>query len=165
MTPVGAARDRPAGWLISVELDDDSLATSRAYIESERAAAIRDLIADNAFLPAVASGGAFRLRLSIQDGKLALDVADADGEPVVCHILSLSPLRRVIKDYFLICDSYYAALQSPNPSQIEAIDMGRRGVHNEGATILRERLAGKIAIDVETARRLFTLVCALAWKG
>lgn len=167
MTSKGAdpACEAPAGWLISVELDADSLATSRDFIEYERATAIRDLIDENAFLPAVGGGGAFRLGLSIRDGKLAFDVSDAGGRPVVCHILSLSPLRRVIKDYFLICDSYYAALQNAGPSQIEAVDMGRRGVHNEGATILRERLSGKIAIDFETARRLFTLVCALAWKG
>jgi uncharacterized protein (UPF0262 family) len=94
-----------------------------------------------------------------------LDVANAEGEGAIRHILSLSPLRSVIKDYFLICDSYYAAVQASSPSQIEAIDMGRRGVHNEGARILAERLGAKITVDFETARRLFTLVCALAWRG
>jgi uncharacterized protein (UPF0262 family) len=159
------SRHQGAGWLVAVDLDADSLATSRDFIEYERATAIRDLIAENAFLPAGRAAGAFRLALSIRDGKLVLDIADADGRPVARHVLSLSPLKRVIKDYFLICDSYYAAVRNVGPSQIEAIDMGRRGVHNEGATILRDRLKSKIAVDFETARRLFTLVCALAWKG
>jgi uncharacterized protein (UPF0262 family) len=161
----GSRRQATSGWLVAVDLDTESLATSRSFIEYERATAIRDLIAENAFLPAGRASGAFRLGLSIGDGKLVLDIAEADGTPVARHILSLSPLKRVIKDYFLICDSYYAAVRSAGPSQIEAIDMGRRGVHNEGSTILRERLKSKIAIDFETARRLFTLVCALAWKG
>jgi uncharacterized protein (UPF0262 family) len=161
----GSRHQGAAGWLVAVDLDTDSLATSRDFIEYERATAIRDLIAENAFLPAGRAGGAFRLGLSIRDGKLVLDIAEADGTPVVRHVLSLSPLKRVVKDYFLICDSYYTAVGSAGPSQIEAIDMGRRGVHNEGSTILRQRLKSKIAVDFETARRLFTLVCALAWKG
>lgn len=167
MTKAGAAgsRHQGAGWLVAVDLDTDSLATSRDFIEYERATAIRDLIAENAFLPAGRVAGTFRLGLSIRDGKLVLDIAEADGTPVARHILSLSPLKRVIKDYFLICDSYYAAVRSAGPSQIEAIDIGRRSIHNEGSTILRERLKSKIALDFETARRLFTLVCALAWKG
>jgi uncharacterized protein (UPF0262 family) len=161
----GSRRQATSGWLVAVDLDTESLATSRSFIEYERATAIRDLIAENAFLPAGRASGAFRLGLSIGDGKLVLDIAEADGTPVARHILSLSPLKRVIKDYFLICDSYYAAVRNAGPSQIEAIDMGRRGVHNEGSAILRERLQSKIAVDFDTARRLFTLVCALAWKG
>jgi uncharacterized protein (UPF0262 family) len=164
-TAARSERGRDGGRLIAVDLDEASLSTSENFVEYERAAAIRDLIAENAFLPTGRSGGAFRLNLSIQDGKLMLDIAEAGGDPVVRHVLSLTPLRRVIKDYFMICDSYYNAVKSAGPGQIEAIDMGRRGVHNEGAAILRERLEAKIAIDFETARRLFTLVCALAWKG
>jgi uncharacterized protein (UPF0262 family) len=160
-----SSKESPAGWLAAVDLDADSLATSRSFIEYERAAAIRDLIAENSFLPAGQPGGSFRLRLSIRDSKLVLDIADADAHPIVSHILSLTPLRRVIKDYFLICDSYYNAVRTAGPGQIEAIDMGRRGVHNEGSSILRERLERKVAVDFDTARRLFTLVCALAWKG
>jgi uncharacterized protein (UPF0262 family) len=160
-----SAKGRGGGRLIAVEIDEASLSTSESFVEYERAAAIRDLIAENSFLPTGRSGGAFRLGLSIRDGKLVLDIADAETAPVVRHILSLTPLRRVIKDYFLICDSYYSAVKSAGPGQIEAIDMGRRGVHNEGAAILQERLEAKIAIDFETARRLFTLVCALAWRG
>ena len=111
------------------------------------------------------AGGAFSLRLSIADKKLVLDVADDAGAPVVRHILSLTPLARVVKDYFLVCESYYAAVRTTSPSRIEAIDMGRRGLHNEGAEVLRDRLSGKIDMDFETARRLFTLVCALRWRG
>jgi len=165
MTRTAASLAKPAGWLVAVDLDSGSLPPAASFVEHERATAIRDLIAENAFLPAGRTSGEFHLGLSISDGKLVFAVAEADGEPVVRHILSLSPLTRVIKDYFLICDSYYAAVRSAGPSQIEAIDMGRRGVHNEGATILRERLSGKIAVDFDTARRLFTLVSALAWKG
>jgi uncharacterized protein (UPF0262 family) len=161
----GSAKAGRTGGLIAVDLDADSLATSRSFIEYERAAAIRDLIAENSFQLVGRPGGVFRLGLSIRDGKLVLDIADADNNPVVSHILSLTPLRGVVKDYFLICDSYYSAIPTASPSQIEAIDMGRRGVHNEGAAILRERLKAKISLDFETARRLFTLVCALAWKG
>lgn len=161
----GSATDDGAGRLVAVDIDNDSLATSRSFIEYERATAIRDLIADNSFLPTGRTGGAFRLSLSIRDSKLVLDIADADTVPVIRHILSLTPLRRVIKDYFLILDSYYATVSAAKPGQIEAIDAGRRGIHNEGAAILRERLETKIAVDFETARRLFTLVCALVWKG
>lgn len=161
----GPNREEKAGYLTAVEVDADSLATSRDFIEYERASAIRDLIADNFFLPAGRAAGAFRLGLSILDGKLLLEIADDDDVPIARHILSLSPLRRVIKDYFMMLDSYYAAVSSAKTSQIEAIDMGRRGIHNEGATILMERLESKVALDFDTARRLFTLVCALAWKG
>ena len=153
------------GRLVAVELDEVSIARSRSYIEHERATAIHDLIADNAFQPVGKSGTAFRLRLSIVEQKLVFDIALADRTPVVRHILSLTPFSRVVKDYFIICDSYYAAIRTAGPAQIEAIDMGRRGIHNEGSTLLRDRLDGKIDVDFETARRLFTLVCALHWKG
>jgi uncharacterized protein (UPF0262 family) len=153
------------GRLISVDLDETSIAQARAYIEHERATAIRDLVADNYFRPVGKPEGRFRLRLSIVDKKLVFDIAQPDGAPVIRHILSLTPLSRLIKDYFIVCDSYYAAIRNAGPAQIEAIDMGRRGLHNEGSTLLRERLAGKIDVDFETARRLFTLVCALHWKG
>ena len=159
------AHAKAGGRLIAVELDAASTASSRAFIDVERAAAIENLVAENTFRPQGHGGAAFRLRLSILDNRLVLDIADAEAAPVMRHILSLTPLLRVVRDYFLICDSYYAAAPTASPSQIEAIDMGRRGVHNEGSEILRERLAGKIEVDFETARRLFTLVCALAWKG
>ena len=159
------ARAAPKGRLVAVDIDADLLSTAQDFVVHEREAAIRDLIADNSFLPAGRDSGSFRLGLSIEEGKLVLDVSNAEGEGSIRHILSLSPLRSVIKDYFLICDSYYAAVRDSSPSQIEAIDMGRRGVHNEGARILAERLEAKIRVDFDTARRLFTLVCALAWRG
>jgi uncharacterized protein (UPF0262 family) len=159
------ARAAPAGRLVAVDIDTELLSTAQDFVAYEREAAIRDLIADNSFLPAGREGGAFRLGLSIEEGKLVLDVAEAEGAGAIRHILSLTPLRSVIKDYFLICDSYYAAVGRSSPAQIEAIDMGRRGVHNEGARILAERLDAKIRVDFDTARRLFTLVCALAWRG
>jgi uncharacterized protein (UPF0262 family) len=151
--------------LVAVEIDPHSIAHGPSFIDEERATAIRDLIADNQFAPVSRPGDRFRLRLSVADRRLVLDVSDPDGAHVVRHILSLTPLRRVIKDYFLICDAYYAAVRDASRAQIEAIDVGRRGVHNEGAEILRERLRGKITVDLPTARRLFTLVSALHWKG
>ncbi|ODN69571.1 UPF0262 family protein [Methylobrevis pamukkalensis] len=153
------------GKLVGVTLDEASIATSTADIEHERRVAIYDLIEDNVFEPIGRDPGPVRLRLSIIDRKLVFDITDPDGEPVVTHILSLTPFRRVVKDYFLICDSYYQAIRSASPSRIEAIDMGRRGLHNEGSRLLMERLDGKITIDLDTARRLFTLLCVLHWKG
>jgi uncharacterized protein (UPF0262 family) len=152
------------GHLVAVEIDPASLAAVAGFIDAERRAAIRDLVADNRFSPG-GRGGAFSLRLSLADKKLVLDVADEDGAPVVRHILSLTPLARVVKDYFLVCESYYEAVRAAPPARIEAIDMGRRGIHNEGAEALIGRLSGKIDMDFDTARRLFTLVCALRWRG
>lgn len=151
--------------LIGVELDAASITRTTPDVEHERAAAIYDLIEENRFAPVGHDGGPYRLMISLVDRKLVLDVRDADGAPIVAHILSLSPLRKIVRDYFMICDSYYSAIRTATPTQIEAIDMGRRGVHDEGSQILAERLAGKIEIDHDTARRLFTLVCALHWKG
>lgn len=152
------------GRLIAVEIDPASLSTARGFIDAERRTAIRDLVADNRFGPG-GRGGAYSLRLSIADKKLVLDVKDEAGAPMVRHVLSLTPLARVVKDYFLVCESYYEAVRTAPPSRIEAIDMGRRGIHNEGAEILIGRLSGKIDMDFDTARRLFTLVCALRWRG
>jgi uncharacterized protein (UPF0262 family) len=146
-----------------VELDEGSLASLSPEQDDERRVAIVDLLASNSFVPEGAGSGPFRLRLSIQEGRLVLDV---DGPGYDRRLLlSLSPLRGVIKDYFLLCESYYAAVQNATSTQIEALDMGRRGLHNEGATLLKERLEGKVAVDADTARRLFTLICALHWRG
>jgi uncharacterized protein (UPF0262 family) len=111
------------------------------------------------------SGGPYRLNISLVDSKLVFAITTEDGGAVATHILSLTPFRRIVKDYFLICESYYEAIRSASPSRIEAIDMGRRGIHNEGSQTLRDRLNGKIEIDFDTARRLFTLVCVLYWRG
>jgi uncharacterized protein (UPF0262 family) len=151
--------------LVAVTLDEASIGSSSRDVEHERAVAIYDLLEENSFAPMGQAGGPYALKLGIKENRLVFDIRLADGTPVVAHMLSLTPFKRIVKDYFLICDSYYAAVRSAGPSQIEAIDMGRRGVHNEGSTILRERLQSKIAVDFDTARRLFTLVCALAWKG
>jgi uncharacterized protein (UPF0262 family) len=151
--------------LIDVELDE-SIGRSTPDVEHERAVAIFDLIEENSFRPVGDEGdGPYRLRLSLAEARLVFSVTRESGEQVVTHILSLTPFRRVVKDYFLICESYYEAIRSSTPSQIEAIDMGRRGLHNEGSQTLMDRLSGKIDVDFDTARRLFTLVCVLHWKG
>ena len=134
-------------------------------VEHERAIAIYDLIEENLFEPSGDDGGPYKLRIALAENRLVLDVAREDGSPVIVHMLSLTPFRRVVKDYFLICESYYSAIKTESPSRIEAIDMGRRGLHNEGSELLVERLKDKINIDFDTARRLFTLICALHWKG
>ena len=151
--------------LVAVELDEGSILRSTPDVEHERAVAIYDLIEENEFEPLGDDGGPYRLKLSLVEKRLVFLVEREEGDPVVTHILSLTPLRKVVKDYFLICESYFEAIKTATPSQIEAIDMGRRGVHNEGSRILMERLEGKIRVDMQTARRLFTLVCALHWKG
>ena len=111
------------------------------------------------------AGGPYCLHVAMRDKKLLLDVRDESGAPVIAHLLSLTPFRRILRDYFMVCESYFAAIRTATPSQIEAIDMGRRGLHDEGAHLLSERLTGKIACDFDTARRLFTLLTALHWRG
>ena len=144
---------------------DETIGRSTPDVEHERAVAIFDLIEENDFQPVGLPAGAFKLKLSLVDKRLVFDIRSEADEAVVTHILSLTPLKRIIRDYFLICDSYYQAIRSATPSQIEAIDMGRRGIHNDGSQILRERLAGKIEVDLDTARRLFTLICVLHWRN
>ena len=144
---------------------DESIGRSTPDVEHERAVAIFDLLEDNSFEPVGHSGGPYHLKLSLMDQKLVLSVTTEEGQAVATHILSLTPFRRIIKDYFMICESYYQAIRSSTPSQIEAIDMGRRGIHNEGSQTLQDRLSGKVTLDFDTARRLFTLVCVLYWRG
>lgn len=151
--------------LIDVELDE-TIGRSTPEIEHERAVAIFDLIEENCFVPVGDTGdGPYRLKLSLVEKRLVFDIFREDGKWVTTHILSLTPFRRIVKDYYMICDSYYEAIRSATPTKIEAIDMGRRGLHNDGSNTLRERLHGKIDIDFKTARRLFTLLCVLYWKG
>ena len=161
----GEAKPAPAGRLVAVELDDTAMRRSTPYIEHERNAAMRDLLADNVFSPVGRRGKEFHLRLSVVDRRLVFDIRDDHDRPLVSHILSVSPLRRVMRDYYVICEAYYSAVGSTAPAQFEAIDMGRRGLHDEGAEVLEERLKGKIDLDHATARCLFTLVAALYWKG
>jgi uncharacterized protein (UPF0262 family) len=151
--------------LVAVTLDQASIGRSNVDVEHERAVAIYDLIEQNAFAPAGHDGGPYALQLGIAENRLVFDVRLADGTPVVAHLLSLTPFRRIVKDYFLICDSYYKAIRTSTPSQIEAIDMGRRALHDEGSRVLMERLKRKIDVDFDTARRLFTLLSVLHWKG
>lgn len=161
----GEQKETSGGKLVDVILDEASIARSTADVEHDRAVAIYDLIEENSFQPVGQPPVDFVLRLSVIEKKLVFQISLEDGTDVVTHVLSLTPLRKVVKDYDLICQSYYEAIRHSTPSQIEAIDMGRRGVHNEGSTILMERLEGKILVDMQTARRLFTLVYALHWKG
>ncbi|ATC32573.1 UPF0262 family protein [Caulobacter vibrioides] len=147
----------------SIEIDEESLAAASRDQEQERQVAIFDLLEGNYFEPAEAGEGPYDVRLSLIENRLAFDISGAGYERR--HLLSLSPFRGVIKDYFLICDSYYSAIRNSSPQQIEALDMGRRGLHNEGSNLLRERLEGKVKTDLDTARRLFTLICALHWRG
>ena len=151
--------------LTSVVLDEESIGRSNPDVEHERKVAIYDLLEQNFFAPAGHEGGPYALHLSIDANRLVFDIRLEDGTPVVAHLLSLSPLRRIVKDYYMICDSYYQAIRTATPDKIEAIDMGRRGIHNDGSRILMERLKGKVTVDIDTARRLFTLICVLHWKG
>ena len=151
--------------LVSVTLDEASIGRSNPDVEHERAVAIYDLLEQNSFAPVGHPGGPYALHLSINGNRLVFDIRLPDGTPVIAHLFSLSPLRRIVKDYYMICDSYYQAIRTATPDKIEAIDMGRRGIHNDGSHILMERLNDKVAVDIDTARRLFTLICVLHWKG
>ena len=151
--------------LVAVTLDEASIGRSNPDVEHEREVAIYDLLERNSFAPVGHDCGPYALHLSINAGRLVFDIRLADGTPVVAHLFSLSPLRRIVKDYYIICDSYYQAIRTATPDKIEAIDMGRRGIHNDGSNILMERLKGKVTVDLDTARRLFTLICVLHWKG
>ena len=157
----------PAGdnRLVKLTLDENSIGRSNPDVEHERAVAIYDLLEANAFAPIGHAGGPYALHIAVVSNRLVLEVRTAEGGAVVTHHLSLTPLKRIVKDYFMICDSYYHAIRTASPSQIEAIDMGRRALHNEGSELLMERLKNKIAIDFDTARHLFTLVTVLHWKG
>ena len=157
------ASEPSAHRLQSVDLDEDSLAAASRDQELERQIAIFDLLEENHFAPHGGAGGPYDLRISLIDGRLALDVSGPGHQRR--HLLSLTPLRGVVRDYRMICDSYYDAIRNATPQRIEALDMGRRGLHNEGSDLLKARLAGKIDIDDGTARRLFTLICALHWRS
>lgn len=151
--------------LVEVVLDSESFGRATPDIEHERAVAVFDLIEENSFRPVGDDNGPYKLNLSVVEKRLVFNITRQDDTPVVVHVLSLTPFKRVIKDYFMICESYYEAIRTSSPSQIEAIDMGRRGLHNEGSQTLKDRLDGKIEVDFDTARRLFTLICVLHWRG
>jgi uncharacterized protein (UPF0262 family) len=155
--------DFPKHRLQSVELDEESLAAVSRDQEQERQIAIFDLLEENHFAPDGAAGGPYDLKIALIDNRLALDITGPGYERR--HILSLSPLRAVVRDYHMVCESYYQAIRNATPQRIEALDMGRRGLHNEGSSLLQARLAGKATTDLDTARRLFTLICALHWRS
>jgi uncharacterized protein (UPF0262 family) len=149
--------------LQSVELDEESLAAASRDQDQERQIAIFDLLEDNYFFPEGGQGGPYDLKIALIENRLALDITGPGYERR--HLLSLSPLRGIVRDYHMICESYFDAIRHATPQRIEALDMGRRGLHNEGSTLLQTRLAGKVETDLDTARRLFTLICALHWRG
>jgi uncharacterized protein (UPF0262 family) len=151
--------------LVAVTLDEESIGRSSPDIDHERAVAIYDLIEENSFAPVGYKSGPYALALSLKENRLVFDIRRGDGKPVIAHLLSLTPFKRIVKDYFLICDSYYSAIRTATPDRIEAIDMGRRGLHDEGSRILQEAIKTKVVVDFDTARRLFTLICVLHWKG
>jgi uncharacterized protein (UPF0262 family) len=153
------------GRLIAVTIDESSIGRANRDVEHERAVAIYDLIEENSFRPLEHDGGPYALNIGISGNRLVFDIREADGTPVIAHLLSLAPFSRIVKDYFTICDSYYAAIRTATPDRIEVLDMGRRSLHDEGSRILMERLRRKVEIDFDTARRLFTLVTVLHWKG
>jgi uncharacterized protein (UPF0262 family) len=162
--PTDKAQDQ-TGRIIDIALDESSIGRNTPEIEHERQVAIFDLIEGNSFVLEDGPPGPYRLRLAIVERRLAFEISAEDETPIMTFLLSLSPFSKLIKDYFMVCDSYYEAIRTAPPSRIEALDMGRRGLHDEGSHILQRRLTGKIVTDFETARRLFTLICALHWKG
>ncbi|CAN5227372.1 UPF0262 family protein [soil metagenome] len=155
----------PNDRLIAVHLDASIGTGLNPDAEHERRIAIYDLLEENVFAVAGRNEGPYRLELSTAENRLVFDIFSAAEERVTMIGLSMSPFRRIVKDYFLICESYFKAIRNASPSQIETIDMARRGLHDEGSEILRERLAGKVETDTATARRLFTLLCVLHWRG
>jgi uncharacterized protein (UPF0262 family) len=155
-----------ANRIAKITLDERLVVRRSPEVEHERAVAIFDLIEENNFAPAAGYPGPFNVHLSLRDGRvLVIAIADENDGPLEEVTLPLTPLRSIIKDYFTVCESYFQAIKTASPSQIESIDMGRRGLHNEGSETLRDRLAAKVAIDHETARRLFTLICVLHIRG
>ena len=157
-------------WRLShIELDEETILWRNADVEQERRVAIFDLIEENTFRPVRASeagnNGPYRLKLSVQDGRLAMDIRNEAEEELEMLVLGLARFRRPIREYFAICDSYYQAIRKATPAEIETIDMARRGVHNTASELLLDRLDGKVETDFATARRLFTLICVLHIRG
>ncbi|MGL4637365.1 MAG: UPF0262 family protein [Beijerinckiaceae bacterium] len=155
----------PNNRLVAIVLDANSIERGTPDQEHERLTAIYDLVEENSFALPDNREGPFALHIGMMNARLVFEIRTQGGDHIITHGLSMSPFRRVIKDYFLICESYYDAIRTASSAQIEAIDMGRRGLHNEAADIVMERLKDKVTIDFQTARRLFTLLAALSWTG
>ena len=152
--------------LVNITLDERSVVRRNPDVEHERAVAIYDLLEENHFAPVGDYEGPYSLHLALEENRLLFDIRTEDDEQRLGVVtLPLSPFRRIIRDYFTICESYFQAIKTASPSKIEAIDMGRRGLHNEGSELLKERLDDKITVDFDTARRLFTLICVLHIRG
>ena len=147
--------------IAKITLDERSVVRRNADVEHERAVAIFDLLEENSFTLVAGTPGPFHLHLGIEENRIVLDIRSSDDAQIERVLLPVTSFRSIIKDYFLICESYFNAIRTQSPSRIEAIDMGRRALHNEGSEVLRERLAERVVIDLNTARRLFTLVCVL----
>ena len=147
--------------IAQITLDENTVIRRSPDIEHERRIAIYDLLEANSFQPVGEFGGPYNVLMGMEENRLVLNIRNSDNDPLTRVLVPLMPFRRIIKDYFTICESYFQAIKSAQPSKIEAIDMGRRGLHNDGSDLLRERLEGKIVVDNETARRLFTLICIL----
>lgn len=155
---------QPTERIANITLDEHSIVRRSADIEHERAVAIYDLLENNHFAPEGFTGP-YNLHIGIEEDRLVFDIRDGDDSPLETVTLALRLFRQIVKDYFLVCESYYSAIKTASPSRIEALDMGRRGLHDEGSELLRERLKGKIDLDFDTARRLFTLICVLHIRG
>lgn len=152
--------------LVEINLDESSIGSHTLEVDHERQVAIFDLLEENHFELVNGPAGPYKLRIGIAEHRLAFAVTAGEAEaPCVTFLLSLNPFRRVVKDYFLVCENYFEAIKTAPPSRIEALDMGRRALHDEGSKLVLERLHGKVSMDVPTSRRLFTLLCALHWKG
>jgi len=152
--------------LAEIDLDEASIGTNTLEVEHERKVAIFDLLEENHFELVNGPAGPYKLLIGIAEHRLAFAITAGEArEPCATFLLSLNPFRRVVKDYFLVCENYFEAIKTAPPSRIEALDMGRRSLHDEGSKLLLERLDGKVRMDVPTSRRLFTLLCALHWKG
>ncbi len=151
--------------LAAITLDEHSVVQRSRAVEQEREVAIYDLLENNVFQPEGSPGGPYHLALSLEETRLVFDITLGDGVPHARVALSLTPLRKTVKDYFLVCESYYKAIRTAPPHQIESLDMARKALHDDGARELQARLAGKVTTDFDTARRLFTLVCVLQMRG
>jgi uncharacterized protein (UPF0262 family) len=160
-----AAPEKSRNRLIEITLDQKSLGRANSNIEHEREVAIFDILDGNAFRVDGMDAGPYRLNLSLADERLQLTITPSEKGETIEHGVALTPLKRIVKDYFMICESYYEAVKTAPPARIQAIDVSRRSLHDEGSVLLKEKLLPKIIVDEDTARRLFTLVCSLHWKG
>jgi uncharacterized protein (UPF0262 family) len=151
--------------IVKIDLDERSVVRRNADIEHERAVAIFDLLEENRFVPTAGHEGPFHLQIGLEEGRLVVEIRDTESRQLDRFAVTLQPFRGIMRDYFLICESYYSAIRTASPSKIEAIDVGRRSLHNEGSELLRDQFASKVDIDLDTARRLFTLICVLHIRG